>query len=60
MIDQLVIFLVGGAALGFLLGIYYADSSNRRSEADFTVRQTLAQVERLRGDVERVLNQIKS
>jgi hypothetical protein len=60
MIDELVIFLVGGAALGFLSGLYYADSSNRRSEADFTVRQTLAQVERLRGDVERVLNQIKS
>ena len=60
MIPGLLLGWMSGAALGFVFGLYYAGSSRRRSETDSAVRHTLAQIELLRGEVERVLRYIKS
>lgn len=60
MIPRLVLgSSICGAAIGFVFGIYYVEASNRRKETGSAACQTLAQIELLRGEVERVLRYIE-
>jgi len=60
MIPGIVLGLMCGTAIGFVFGIYYTESSNRRFENESAVRRTLVEIELLRGELRRTLESIKN